>query len=176
MTQFFTIGHSDRSLVDFLALLAEAEIDAVIDVRRLPGSNKFPWFNQAELAEALAEHGIAYHHEPGLTGRRPRQQDVPDDRNGFWTNRSFHNYADYALSEEFTEALARLRATAFNRPVLMCSEAVWWRCHRRIITDHLLAHGDKVTHILGPGNTSQASMTEGAVVENGTVTYPPTSA
>lgn len=170
---FFTVGHSDRSLEGFLELLRESGIDRVVDVRRLPGSRRYPWFDQEPLAEALEAQNIAYHHEPALTGRRPRQPDIPDDVNGFWENRSFHNYADFALSDEFRDGLARLRAAEGVRPALMCSEAVWWRCHRRIIADHLLAQGERVAHIMGPGKTTDAELTGGALVHpDGRVTYP----
>lgn len=173
MPDFFTIGHSDRSLAEFLELLAESEIDVVIDVRRLPGSRKYPWFDHEALAASLAECGVAYKHETALTGRRSKQPEVAEETNAFWTNRSFHNYADYALSEEFQAGLSRLRATECARPVVMCSEAVWWRCHRRLIADHLLAHGETVLHIMGPGQVKPAELTVGAVVgDNARVTYP----
>lgn len=173
MAQFFTIGHSDRSIEELLELLQEAEVTAVVDVRRLPGSKRYPCFNQDVLAATLESRGVAYRHETALTGRRPKQTEVDDQVNGFWTNRSFHNYADYALSEEFGEGLDRLRASDFERIAVLCSEAVWWRCHRRIIADHLLARGEFVTHILGRGSTAPATLTEGAFVHpDGRVTYP----
>lgn len=173
MSEFFTVGHSDHSLEDFLRMLREAGADTVVDVRRLPGSRKYPWFDQDPLAASLEETGIGYRHVPALTGRRPRQPDVDPEVNGFWENRSFHHYADYALSQEFREGLEQVRGEGGERPALMCAEAVWWRCHRRIIADHLLGLGETVRHIMGPGKTTEAQLTRGALVhEDGQVTYP----
>lgn len=173
MTEFLTAGHSNLELDAFLTMLREAEVNLVVDVRRLPGSRRYPWFDQENLAPALREAGIDYRHEIPLTGRRPRQYDVPAETNGFWENRSFHNYADHALSAEFRAGLDGIRGTGVSRLLLLCSEAVWWRCHRRIIADHLLAHGETVLHLMGPGKLSPADPTAGAVFDDdGTVTYP----
>lgn len=169
---YLTVGHSNHEMADFLAILREAGVDCIVDVRRLPGSKKYPWFDQENLAPSLREAGIGYVHVPALTGRRPKQPDVPDDVNAFWENRSFHNYADYALSDEFARGLQELRSTEAERPALMCSEAVWWRCHRRIIADHLLSNGESVEHIMGPGSIKPASLTPGALVRDGRVSYP----
>ena len=114
-------------------------------------------------------HGIAYSRSEGLTGRRNVSRTVPFEVNGNWRNRSFHNYADHALGDEFARALAELRDHAAETPTaVMCSEAVWWRCHRRIIADHLIAHGDEVGHIMGAtaegASISNATLNEGAVV------------
>ena len=170
----FTIGHSTRPLDDFLALLAESEIDVVVDVRKLPGSRRYPHFDADALSGSLREAGIAYERIPSLTGRRPVSRDVPFETNAWWQNRSFHNYADHALSAEFEQALDDLRAEGRARRVtVMCSESVWWRCHRRIIADHLLARDEVVRHILGPGHVDPAELSIGAVIGgNGTVTYP----
>lgn len=172
----FTVGHSDRTIDEFTGLLRDAGIARLVDVRKLPGSRAFPHFNADALAASLADIGIDYLHVPALTGRRPVSKEVPFEVNGFWTNRSFHNYADHALSEEFRSVLTELRADAApERTVLMCSEAVWWRCHRRIIADHLLAHGDEVFHIMSAKGPSGAELTKGAVVhDDATVTYPAT--
>lgn len=172
MSRFVTVGHSNRTLDHFLGMLREAGVARVVDVRRLPGSAKYPWFDQEPLAAALAAEGIAYVHEAGLTGRRPRQPGVDDGVNAFWENRSFHNYADHALSDEFGSALDDIAGQAV-RQALMCSEAVWWRCHRRIIADHLLARGEEVTHLMDLGTSMPARLTAGAVIHpDGTVTYP----
>lgn len=170
----FTVGHSTRSIEEFLEVLQDAGVRLVVDVRKLPGSRKYPQFNADALAESLAEAGIGYRRTEGLTGRRPVSKTVPFEVNAFWQNRSFHNYADYALSEEFAAALEELRAEASEQHVaIMCSEAVWWRCHRRLITDHLLAKGDPVIHLMDAGKQSPASITKGAVVgEDGKVRYP----
>lgn len=172
---FHTVGHSTRSLEEFLELLSAADIGLVVDVRRLPGSRRYPHFDQDPLSGSLSGAGIGYEHLAALTGRRPRNPDVEEEVNGFWENRSFHHYADHALTEEFAEGLARLRDWgAQRRTAIMCSEAVWWRCHRRIIADHLLARGEQVLHLMGPGKVVPAALTAGAVVgsDDGRVTYP----
>ncbi len=171
---FFTIGHSTRTIDEFLALVQESRVESVVDVRRLPGSKRHPQFDQDALASSLRTAGIAYHRAEGLTGRRPVSRDAPFETNAWWQNRSFHNYADHALSADFGQALDELRAEGRERRVtVMCSESVWWRCHRRIIADHLLARDEAVRHILGPGHVDPAELSAGAVVRaDGTVTYP----
>ncbi|OYN96833.1 hypothetical protein CGZ96_11065 [Enemella evansiae] len=175
-TPVFTIGHSNRSLEEFIGLLQETEIERVVDVRRLPGSTRYPWFDESALAGSLAAQGIALDRLSALTGRRPVSKDVPFEVNAWWENRSFHNFADHALSAEFAEALATLQEWgALGRTAVMCSEAVWWRCHRRIIADHLLAHGADVRHIMGPKHVDRARLSEGAVIGGDLeVTYPAT--
>jgi uncharacterized protein (DUF488 family) len=174
MTMFCTVGHSDRTLEDFLELLASTGVERVVDVRKLPGSRAHPQFDHDVLSAALAGAGVAYRHEAALGGLRPVSKTVPPDVNGFWRNRSFHNYADHALSVEFADAITRLREEGRDRSTaLMCSEAVWWRCHRRIIADHLLAAGEQVEHIMGHGRLDVAVLNAGAVVgADGTVVYP----
>ncbi|MGM7697149.1 DUF488 domain-containing protein [Microbacterium sp. A84] len=173
-TLFFTIGHSNRPLEEFVELLKESAITQVLDVRKLPGSSKYPQFNEDALGASLNERGIDLIRLDALTGRRPVNRDVPFEVNGWWENRSFHNYADHARSTEFRDALDALREQgAAHQTVLMCSEAVWWRCHRRIITDHLLARGDDVLHILGKGQIKSAALSDGAVIHSDhAVTYP----
>lgn len=171
-TPFFTIGHSNRSLEEFLGLLDDARIEQVVDVRRLPGSARYPQFDEDALARALADAGIGYRRAEGLTGRRPVSAEVPFEVNAWWENRSFHNYADHALSEPFRDALSELRESS-PRTAVMCSEAVWWRCHRRIIADYLLAGGDGVVHVLGKGRAEPARLSAGAVVgADGAIVYP----
>lgn len=176
-TPIFTIGHSNRSLAEFTALLQQNGIERVADVRRLPGSARYPWFDEDALAESLGQQGITLDRLPALTGRRPVSKEIPFEVNAWWENRSFHNFADHALSVDFAQALATLQEWgALGRTAVMCSEAVWWRCHRRIIADHLLAHGADVRHILGPSHVDQAQLSEGAVVgADRRVAYPPTS-
>lgn len=172
---YFTIGHSNRSLVDFIDLLRRSEVGLVADVRKLPGSRMHPQFNSDALAVSLAERQLGYEHLVELGGRRGKVQ-VPDySPNAFWENRSFRNYADYALSDAFRSGMLRLRQLGGVQIVaIMCSEAVWWRCHRRIIADYLLVGGDAVFHILGPNNVNQATMTRQArLTANGAVIYPP---
>lgn len=174
----FTIGHSTRSLEEFVELLTSNAVTQVLDVRKLPGSSKYPQFNEDALRLSLKELDIALIRFESLTGRRPVSQDVPFEVNGWWENRSFHNYADHALSKEFRDALEEVRREhATQRTALMCAEAVWWRCHRRIISDHLLARGDDVVHILGKGQIKRAELSAGAVIHNDhAVTYPLVSA
>ena len=166
---FFTVGHSNRSIVDFLALLGGAGVEAIVDIRKMPMSRAHPHFNGAALSGALAGAGIGYEHEAALGGLRSRAA-----VNGSWTNRSFHNYADYALSQPFRLGLERLLALGRERrAAIMCSEAVWWRCHRRIVADYLIAGGKTVFHIMGPGRIERARLTQGALVQpDGTVLYP----
>lgn len=172
--KFLTIGHSNHSLVEFTDLLADNAAEVVVDVRKLPGSNKNPQFNADTLAGSLAEVGVELRRLEGLTGRRPVSKEVPFEVNGWWKNRSFHNYADHALSEEFRHDFDQLvEWGGKTRCVLMCSEAVWWRCHRRIIADNLLAHDFVVTHVMGKNQTAAAELSAGAVVgSDTTVTYP----
>ncbi len=171
---FFTIGHSRRSLEDFVAALREANIELVADVRTVPRSRTNPQFNKDTFSEALAPFGISYEHMADLGGLRGKARGVPADVNGFWTNESFHNYADYALSAQFHAGLAHLREVGHRqRCAIMCSEAVWWRCHRRIVADHLIACGETVFHIMGQGRLEPARLTEGTVVRpDGAVVYP----
>lgn len=173
---FFTIGHSNRSLEDFVELLRESRIDRIIDVRKFPRSRSNPQFNIDALPVVLAACDIAYEHVADLGGRRGKGQDTPRDVNGFWTNESFHNYADYALSAPFQGGFDCLLAEGRQRRcAIMCSEAVWWRCHRRIIADYLLARGETVFHIMGAGRLEAARLTPGAVVQSDrTVVYPST--
>jgi len=172
--QFFTIGHSTRALDDFVALLNAHEIKLVVDVRAIPRSRTNPQYNSAELAQNLSKFQIGYQHIPSLGGLRGRTRDLPKEANAFWRNQSFHNYADYATSKEFRSGLEMLRERGHATTcAIMCSEAVWWRCHRRIIADHLIALGETVFHILGPNAADRASLTEGASVgPDGTVLYP----
>jgi uncharacterized protein (DUF488 family) len=171
---FFTIGHSTRPIDEFVALLTTAEVKLVVDVRTVPRSRTNPQFNRDALPASLDTHGIAYEHFAALGGLRGKQPDVSPDVNAFWENASFHNYANYALSEEFRSGLEKLRALGHaTRLTVMCAESLWWRCHRRIIADYLIAAGDEVLHILGPGHTEPARMTPAARVRpDGALTYP----
>lgn len=172
MQPFFTIGHSSQPAADFIALLEKAHVDRVIDVRKLPGSRAYPAYNADALAEALRPLGIAYEHMPVLGGRRPKDPKADPARNGLWENQSFHNYADYATTAPFRAGLQYLLALgARERCALMCAEALWWRCHRRIIADHLIAVGADVFHITAR-KTERARLTQGAAVAQGVVVYP----
>jgi uncharacterized protein (DUF488 family) len=171
---FFTVGHSNRSLDEFVELLGSAEIELLADIRRIPRSRANPQFNVDTLGGSLPSFGISYELMSSLGGRRASVTSVPPDVNGLWRNLSFHNYADYALSEEFSAGLRHLLERGREqRCSIMCSEAVWWRCHRRIVTDYLIANGETVFHIMGPGRFEPAQLTQGAVIRpNGKVVYP----
>ena len=146
---FFTIGHSTRSLEELAALLKANGVERLVDVRTIPMSRRNPQFNHDTLPGSLAAHGIAYEHVAALGGRRPRQKHIAPEVNGFWENQSFHNYADYAMTDAFGDGLSHLRAVGARETcAVMCAESVWWQCHRRIITDYLLAAGEDVFHII----------------------------
>lgn len=170
---FFSIGHSTRTLEDFVAILHEAGVRGIADVRRFPASRRHPHFNRENLEISLPEAGIAYRHFPVLGGRRGKSD--PRSPNGWWEIEAFRNYADHALTPEFRRALAELRAYGHAQPVaVMCAEAVWWRCHRRLVVDNLLAAGDAVTHLLDLRKHEPAQLTEGARVQaDGRILYPP---
>ena len=176
--RFATIGHSNRPPELVVEMLRAACVDLLVDVRAFPRSRSNPRFNIDQLPAHLAEFQIAYEHMPALGGRRPRQPEVDESCNSLWRVRSFHNYADYAFSDSFETALRTLiRFGQDHRIALMCSEAVWWRCHRRIITDYLLLRGHAVDHLMAPGRTEAASLTEGAILTpRDKVQYPATTA
>lgn len=168
---FFTIGHSDRSIEDFIGLLREAGVTMVADVRTIPRSRANPQFNSDALACSLAARGFAYKLFPKLGGLRSRSADCCSP-NDWWENKSFRNYADYALTDDFASGLAELRTLGDEQTIaLMCAEAVWWRCHRRIIADYLIAAGENVRHILGPGHIAPAEITPAARPANGGLVY-----
>jgi uncharacterized protein (DUF488 family) len=173
---FFTIGHSNRSLEEFVELLIGAGIELVADIRKVPMSRANPQFNEDTLPEALAALDVSYLHIAALGGLRGKARTLPPDVNGFWTNESFHNYADYALSAQFHAGFEHLLNEGRKRRcAMMCSEAVWWRCHRRIVADYLIACGEAVFHIMGRGRLEPARLTPGAVIQpGGTVAYPAT--
>jgi uncharacterized protein (DUF488 family) len=173
---FFTIGHSNRSFEEFAGLLRGADIELLADIRTIPKSRANPQFNEDVLPASLTAFAISYERIAALGGLRGKSKTVARDVNGFWTNDSFHNYADYALSEKFRDGLDHLiERGRERRTAIMCSEAVWWRCHRRIVADHLIARGESVFHIMGKGRIEPARLTAGAVVQpNGEVVYPAT--
>lgn len=174
MAQFVTIGHSNRSLDEFLDMLRAARVDLLIDVRSFPRSRANPVFNIDQLPDDLARAQIGYRHCSALGGRRPKQAGIDQNLNSLWRLQSFHNYADYALGPEFAAAFEELvRLSCSQRLALMCAEAVWWRCHRRIIVDYLLLNGHDVDHLMSPGKTDRAKPTPGARrVKQGKVIYP----
>jgi uncharacterized protein (DUF488 family) len=168
----YTIGHSTRSAEELLALLDAADVKLVADVRAFPSSRRHPQFNGPALAEYLSAAGIGYQHLPGLGGRR---SPVPGSPNAGWHEAAFQGYADHMATPEFQRALADLEALAREAPTaIMCAEAVWWRCHRRLIADALVVRGWPVEH-LGVGEApTRHELTEFAVVgPDLTLTYPP---
>jgi uncharacterized protein (DUF488 family) len=171
--KIWTVGHSTHDFDHFVALLEKHGITLLVDVRTVPKSRRHPHFNADALARDLPDRGVVYRHLPRLGGwRRPRA----GSPNGAWRNQSFRGYADYAMGDEFAAGRAQVRelATA-NRVAMMCSEALWWRCHRRLIADRLVVSGDTVCHIGPDGRTSVHELTPFASVEaDGQVTYPAT--
>lgn len=170
----FTIGHSVRPLGVFIGLLKSADVRFVVDVRAFPRSRTNPQYNEETLASSLSGFHIGYRHVPELGGRRGRQPSVPRGTNAFWQNESFHNYADYAMGDDFRTALERLRQLSHSEHcAIMCAETLWWQCHRRIISDYLISAGEDVFHILGADHVARASMTPAARFgANGVLTYP----
>jgi uncharacterized protein (DUF488 family) len=175
---FYTIGHSTRSIEEFMGLLLSVKVTLVADVRTVPRSRTNPQYNRDVLPQTLAASRIGYEHIAALGGLRGRQHDVPPSINASWENKSFHNYADYAMGESFRRGLAVLRELGQSRCcAIMCAEAVWWQCHRRIIADYLLAAGEAVFHIIGPRKIEPAGMTAAARRHpSGILTYPATEA
>jgi uncharacterized protein (DUF488 family) len=174
MNSLYTIGHSTRTWQEFLELLQSAEIRALVDVRRYPGSKRHPQFNRETLAETLAAADIDYYHAPDLGGRR---ESTEESVNAFWRNASFRAYADYMATQEFRDALQRVEALAERQRVaVMCAEAVPWRCHRQLIADALVARGHEVRHILSLTRADLHELSPAAVADaHGSLTYPGTT-
>jgi uncharacterized protein (DUF488 family) len=168
--RIWTIGHSTRKVDDFISALAANGIKLVVDVRSLPSSSRYPQFNKEILTDSLGNHGIRYEHLPELGGRRkPR----PDSRNIAWRSASFRGYADYMETEEFRRGVDRLvdLANEVGPTAIMCAEAVWWRCHRALISDFLKARGTEVTHIVDAKKTEPHPFTSAARIVGGTLSY-----
>jgi uncharacterized protein (DUF488 family) len=167
-----TVGHSTRDFDEVLAMLRAHDVTCLADVRSYPSSRKYPQWNQAAITEALPPD-ISYRWIRRLGGRRHTPKGVPSV-NGAWRVKAFRDYADHMAGEEFARGLAELLDLAgHERPAIMCSEAVPWRCHRRLITDALLVAGVQVLHILSPTSSKPAVLNEHARVENGHLIYPP---
>jgi uncharacterized protein (DUF488 family) len=171
---FFTVGHSTRTIPEFVSLLRAGSVQLVVDIRTVPRSRTNPHYNRETLPDQLNAFQIGYEHFPELGGLRKRSVDQPPEVNAFWINQSFHNYADYAMSDQFRDGLERLVALGRERRLaLMCSEAVWWRCHRRIVADYLLGRGEAVFHLMAGDRMEPAKLTPGASPrEDGTIAYP----
>jgi len=163
------MGHSTRSSEEFVKMLVAHGVQVLVDVRMFPGSRRYPQFNRAALAESLAEMGIEYKHEARLGGRRtPRA----DSHNTAWKNASFRAYADYMETDEFKSAVEELLELARDaRVAVMCAEAVWWRCHRSLISDYLKAAGHTVIHILNETKTEPHPFTSAARIVDGKLSY-----
>jgi uncharacterized protein (DUF488 family) len=165
----WTVGHSNRTIDDFITLLRSHHIELLADVRRFPGSKRYPHFNREALAPALKEHGIDYQHFEDLGGRRDTK---PDSPNSAWRNEGFRGYADYMESDAFRSGIERFVAEATKRPAaLMCAEVLWWQCHRSMIADYLKAAGAQVLHILGPEKTEEHRLSKPAQIVDGKLTY-----
>lgn len=162
MATVYTIGHSNHELPKFIELLTAHKINMLVDVRSYPSSRHTPQFNRSSLPNGLRDVGISYQHIASLGGRRSKCCD--ESHNGWWSHPSFRNYADYAeLDDEFYIGLTQLRTLATElRVAYMCAEAVWWKCHRRIITDYLISSGMRVEHIGADGLLTPAAPTESA--------------
>jgi uncharacterized protein (DUF488 family) len=170
INQILTIGHSTRGIDIFLSLLEENGVKLVADVRLLPGSKRHPQFNQDALARSLSERAIRYEHFPELGGRRKPK---PDSRNTAWRNEAFRGYADHMETEEFRGGVERLvdLAREVGPAAIMCAEALWWRCHRALISDFLKARGAEITHIVDLGKKQSHPFTSAAQVVNGKLSY-----
>jgi uncharacterized protein (DUF488 family) len=188
MPTLWTIGHSNRELNDFLALLAAEKIESLADVRRFPGSRRHPHFNREALSATLQNLGLTYTHFPTLGGRRtvagvsdpgrtvPEVSDlghIQTTKNSPWKVAAFAAYADYMLTEDFKAAFQELQTLAAQqRTAIMCAEALPWRCHRRLIADQFIAQGWQVLDIIGPNNTKPHELPTFATITVGQVTYP----
>lgn len=171
MTTVFTIGHSNRSIDDFVALLRENGVETLVDIRTIPKSLHNLQFGQDRLPESLASEGIDYRHMADLGGLRKTS---PSSVNTGWRNTSFRGYADYMQTDAFTQAVEELVDLGRgSTTAIMCAEAVPWRCHRSLVGDALLVRGVDVIDIMGPGSTRPHKLTPFAVVDGTEVSYPP---
>lgn len=167
----WTIGHSTRDFNEFVEMLNSFKIGIVVDIRSFPGSRKFPQYNTESLQSTLPENNIEYIHIKKLGGRRKVN---PDSKNTTWRHLAFRAYADYMDTDDFKEGIKELEEIALKkRTAYMCSEAVWWRCHRSMVSDYLKVHGWKVMHIMGIGKEEEHPFTSPARIQDGELTYVP---
>jgi len=165
----WTIGHSTRTFEEFIEMLRSFQIEMVADIRSYPGSRKFPQFNKESLQTTLPQNKIEYIHLKNLGGRRKAN---PDSKNTTWRHLAFRAYADYMQTNDFKEGIKELEDIALKkRTAYMCSEAVWWRCHRSMVSDYLKTYGWKVMHIMAVGKEQEHPFTAPARIENGELTY-----
>jgi uncharacterized protein (DUF488 family) len=168
-SDIWTIGHSTRNIENFIEILKSFNIELLADVRSLPGSNRFPHFNKESLARSLKESSVDYTHIPLLGGRRSVKK---DSQNQAWKNKSFRGYADYMETEQFKEGIdVLLKLSENKRTVIMCAEALWWRCHRSMISDYLKSLGITVHHIMDISKSEEHVYTAPAKIVNGVLTY-----
>ena len=165
----YTIGHSTRTLEEFIELLETFSIEMLADVRSYPGSRRYPHFNKENLAKELPLKNILYIHIPALGGRR---KTLPESKNTVWKNNAFRGYADYMETNEFKKGIEELENISFKyKTAFMCSEAVWWRCHRSMIADYLKAEGWKILHIINNKNAEEHPYTAPAKIIDGRLSY-----
>lgn len=171
--KIWTVGHSTRTLAELAAVVKAHGVEQIVDIRTIRRSRANPQFNETVIGKALAKRDLAYAINEKLGGRRGKAKKPPALPNDAWENASFKNYADYAETAEFREGLRELIAEAKRRPsAIMCAEAVWWRCHRRIVADWLLARKVEVLHIMSETSAPPAELTPFAKIVRGRVHYP----
>ncbi len=169
MKSIWTIGHSTRDLEEFVHLLKTFDIQLLVDVRHYPGSRKFPQYNKDNLEVSLPENRIEYKHLVNLGGRRKVK---PNSKNDAWRNESFQGYADYMETDAFKKGIEELKKLAEHKKVaIMCSEVLWWRCHRSMIADELKSEGWTVIHILSPSKSEEHPYTAPAKIVDGKLSY-----
>jgi len=167
--EVWTIGHSTRTLEHFVEMLQSFQIKLLVDIRSFPGSRKYPQFNKENLELSIPQHNIEYVHVRSLGGRRPVQK---DSRNTGWRHPAFRGYADYMETDEFKNGIQQLESMATKqRTAYMCSEALWWRCHRSMVSDYLKLYGWNVYHIMDVGKFTAHSYTAPAQIVNGQLSY-----
>ncbi len=170
----YTIGHSTRRASELVEILRAFGVTRLVDIRRIPRSRTNPQFNLDELPATLKKAGVAYTHLASLGGRRAKSKRVEERTNAGWERQPFHNYADYAMTMPFREGLRELlEIAARDTCVIMCAEAIWWRCHRRLVADHVLSHGVPVVHLFTRQKSEKAALTPFAVIGGrARVSYP----
>ncbi len=173
MVRLYTVGHSTRSLDELIELLDEHNIGILVDVRRWPSSQRYPHFNRESLAKKLSDHGIRYDWLGEQLGGYRKKGLGEASPNEAWRSRGFRNYADYTMTKGFREGIENLlELVGDNKLAIMCAEQLYWRCHRRIISDYLIVKGQTVTHIIGKGKTEEHRLTSFAKIINGELRYP----
>jgi len=165
----YTIGHSTRTLEEFITLLKNYDIKLLADIRSYPGSKRFPHFNKEALQKELTKQGISYQHFPALGGRRKTSK---ESKNTAWKNSAFRGYSDYMETDDFKNAIAELeKVAALEASAYMCSEAVWWSCHRSLVSDYLKNIGWKIIHIMGKNKIQEHPYTSAAKIVKGQLSY-----